>query len=192
MPNGWNAGAKVFELLCVHGTVFVRAGEVAHENIDIERLNDRIGDVGRRNAEPVYPRIDHQVAWSPAAILPDPCLPETVDHRADACSTGVCCLFCTKDAVKYADLRRRDVAKNRGNFAPVGNEEILAACITQFRHTAIDTEPVTVCLDRGACPATAGHRIQRLPVLRQSVAIDAQPQSRRRTVCHGVLTERKA
>ena len=62
VPNGWNAGAKVLHLFCVHGTVFVRAGEVAHEDVDIERLDYWIGYVGRRNAKPVYPRIDHQVA----------------------------------------------------------------------------------------------------------------------------------
>ncbi len=83
MPNLRQALAECRELACVHRAVLVGAGEMRHQDVDLERLDRRIGQFGGLQAEPVDAGVDHQVAGASAALSPQPRLPQAVDHRPD-------------------------------------------------------------------------------------------------------------
>ena len=177
VPDALNGIAKNFELARIHCAVFVGAGEMAQENLHIELLNWDIRYFARRDPEAVYAAVDHEMAWPAAALLPEPCLPNGVDHRPNAGLPGIGSVAGIERAVQDCKFICRHMVQNRFDLAPMRHEEVTAPSLAQSRQALIDPQAIAVRLYGSPHPRPAGHPVERPPVVRESPAVDIKPQS---------------
>ena len=102
--------SKRRQLLRVHRAIrFIGAGEVAHQNVDVERCNCCVICLACRNAEPVDAGVDHQVAPPAPACAPAFRLFQRVDHRHGPNRAGIGAFRFIPNAMQNRHLLRRDM-----------------------------------------------------------------------------------
>ena len=172
---------KPGQLLGILRAVFIRAGQVAEAQIDIEPGQQRIGQICHGQAETIDPGIDHHMAHPAPARDPACRLRHRIEHRAHAARDGERDVGMIERPVQHRDGGSGHMLHDLGRFAPVRDKPVAASRARQHRHDLRGAQSIGVSLDRRA--GVAAHPVQRLPVGGERVGIEAQAQGCRTGGC---------
>ena len=137
----------------IHRHVLVGAGEVAHQRLDLEPVEQAGLDVRRHDSKPVDAGVDHDVA-RPAGAPPTADLLRRAQYRPGVRAERRLHVL-GSHAVQH---RHFEVARPRGQrrrLVPGGDEEVAAAGMLQPLDRLARADPVSVGLDRGAASGAA-------------------------------------
>ncbi|MPL73095.1 hypothetical protein SDC9_18888 [bioreactor metagenome] len=171
--------AEGVELIAVHlMRGFVRAGEVAHDQLRMRAEHDRRHGLpfGGLEAEPVHPGVELDAEGGARQRLEMPRhLVERIQHRRQAEVTdhlGVARHVAGEDEDLGAFAQG---LAHRGAFLGAGDEELAASRPRQHPRDARGAEAIAVCLDHGArLGRRARERVHRAPVRKDGIEVDAK------------------
>ncbi len=133
--------------------ILVRAGEMAHQRLDLEAFEEIGLHVVRIEAETVHARVDHDIARPAIGRLPARDLLGTVQYRAGGRAESEGHVGLT-NAMKHRERCATEMRQNFGRFFPRGDEEVAATRCLEMLHRLDRAQTISIGLDR----CTAGGR----------------------------------
>ena len=165
-------GAKRLKLRPVGRAVLVRAGEMAHQGLDLQPIEQAARQLLRPDPEPVDAGVDHDVA-RPPGLLPAHRLLAAVQHRPHRQLHRRRHVLSHRP-MQHAQLQVAGPGREQLRFRPSGDEEGAAARRLQALHRLARAEAVSIGLHGRAAIGAAAPVRQPVPVGDQGVAVDAE------------------